>query len=285
MTNSFKTIRPASDLIEHRRDGRTLSNFSFPEDLGTHAIILNFTKYGYGGQSAQFNQLLTASIALPIPNNLSESFNMRVNAQELGSTGAAVRDIVSSAGDGSLTTESAFKDIAGAFAGGAGRKAAAAFDAVAGTNAAKGLEIGVGSVMNPRIALSFDGMDLKSHTLSWTLAPQSENESDILSRIIKKIKRSILPSYTSNESKVLLNYPHVVDIFFLGVSGEHMYYFKRAMIGQFEVNYTGSGGGAFLEGGKPAVVTMTMTMTELDIHTAEDYTTNGDDNLGGKEGR
>ena len=50
-----------------------------------------------------------------------------------------------------------------------------------------------------------------------------------------------------------------------------MYYFKRAMVSQFEVNYAGSGSPAFVEGGKPAVVTMTMNLTEIDIHTSEDY--------------
>ena len=50
-----------------------------------------------------------------------------------------------------------------------------------------------------------------------------------------------------------------------------MYYFKRAMISQFEVNYSGAGMPAFVEGGKPAVITMSMTLTEIDIHTAEDY--------------
>ena len=50
-----------------------------------------------------------------------------------------------------------------------------------------------------------------------------------------------------------------------------MYYFKRAMVSQFEVNYAGAGSPAFVEGGKPAVVTMTMNLTEIDIHTSEDY--------------
>ena len=50
-----------------------------------------------------------------------------------------------------------------------------------------------------------------------------------------------------------------------------MYYFKRAMVSQFEVNYSGSGAPAFVEGGKPAVVTLTMSLTEIDIHTSEDY--------------
>jgi hypothetical protein len=50
-----------------------------------------------------------------------------------------------------------------------------------------------------------------------------------------------------------------------------MYYFKRAMVSQFEVNYAGAGMPAFVEGGKPAVVTMTMNLTEIDIHTSEDY--------------
>jgi hypothetical protein len=42
------------------------------------------------------------------------------------------------------------------------------------------------------------------------------------------------------------------------------------MINNFDINYAPQGL-AVLRGGKPAVVTMAMSLTEMDIHTAEDY--------------
>ena len=255
-----------------RKVNNTYTQYSFPENLGNHAMVLNFSAYDYGTLGSQVNQILGTSIALPIPNNLSDTFNLRVAPTELGSVGNAVRNIVSATGEGNLSVSGVIEDVAGAVSGQAARKAAATFDSVGGTNTAKAIEISTGTVVNPRIALAFDGIDLKTHSFTWTLAPQSARESDKLRQIIQQIKKSALPSYNNTAGqKVFLNYPNVVDIFFLGTTEGFMYYFKRAMISQFEVNYAGAGSPAFVEGGKPAVVTMTMNLTEIDIHTSEDY--------------
>jgi hypothetical protein len=265
-------IRPTEGEMSSRRRTNTYTQFSFPNDLGNHAMILNFSAYDYGGIGAQVNQILSSSIALPIPNNLADTFSVRVLPTELGSIGNATRDIVSMAGEGNLTAMGVLETAQSAFAGQVGRKAAAFIDNVSGTNTAKAIEVATGMVVNPRIALAFEGVDLKSHTFTWTLAPRSSSESDKLRGIIQQIKKSALPSFNNSfGQKVFLNYPNVVDIFFLGTTEGFMYYFKRAMISQFEVNYSGSGAPAFVEGGKPAVVGLTISLTEIDIHTSEDY--------------
>lgn len=265
-------ITPAEGEMAGRRRSNTYTQFSFPNDLGNHAMVLNFSSYNYGGMGAQVNQILSSSIALPIPNNLADTFSIRVLSTELGSIGNAVKDMVSAAGEGNISIEGVLESAKSAFAGQVARKAAAAFDSVGGTNTAKAIEVATGTVVNPRIALAFEGVDLKSHTFTWTLAPRSASESDRLRDIIRQIKKNALPSFNNTfGQKVFLNYPNVVDIFFLGTTEGFMYYFKRAMISQFEVNYSGSGAPAFVEGGKPAVMTITMTLTEIDIHTSEDY--------------
>lgn len=265
-------IRPADGEMASRRRENTYTQFSFPNDLGNHAMILNFSAYDYGGIGSQVNQILSSSIALPIPSNLADTFSIRVLPTELGSVGNAVREIVSAAGEGNINIEGVLESAKSAFSGQVARKAAAAFDSVGGTNTAKAIEVASGTVVNPRIALAFEGVDLKSHTFTWTLAPRSVSESEKLRDIIRLVKKSALPSFNNTfGQKVFLNYPNVVDIFFLGTTEGFMYYFKRAMISQFEVNYAGSGAPAFVEGGKPAVVTMTITLTEIDIHTSEDY--------------
>jgi hypothetical protein len=267
-----KLISPVDGEMAGRKRTNTYTQFSFPNDLGNHAMILNFSAYDYGGIGSQVNQVLSSSIALPIPNNLADTFSIRVLPTELGSAGNAVREMVSAAGSGNLSAEGVLTAAKSAFSGQVARKAAAAFDSVGGTNTAKAIEVATGTVVNPRIALAFEGVDLKSHTFTWTLAPRSASESDKLRGIIQQIKKSALPSFNNSfGQKVFLNYPNVVDVFFLGTTEGFMYYFKRAMVSQFEVNYSGSGAPAFVEGGKPAVVTLTISITEIDIHTSEDY--------------
>ena len=265
-------ITPAEGEMASRRRNNTYTQLSFPDDLGNHAMIFNFSAYDYGGTGTQVNQVLNGSIALPIPSNLADTFSMRVLPTELGSVGNATRDIVSMAGEGNLTAMGVFETAKSALAGKGTRIAAATLDSLTGTNTAKAIEVATGMVVNPRIALAFEGVDLKSHTFTWTLAPRSAAESDKLRKIIQQIKKSALPTFNNSfGQKVFLNYPNVVDVFFLGTTDGFMYYFKRAMISQVEVNYSGSGAPAFVEGGKPAVVGLTISMTEIDIHTSEDY--------------
>lgn len=265
-------IKPVSGEMASRRRNNTYTQYSFPENLGNHAIVFNFSEYSYDVDATQVSSILSSSIALPIPTNLVDSFNVNIQKQELGGVGNAVREVAAMSAGGNLTMEGVMKAATSASAGTAKSKIAGMADAVLGSNASKGIEIGLGNLANPRVALSFDGVELKTHSFSWTLAPQSARESEKLKNIIQKIKRSALPTYNNTfGQKTFLNYPNVVDIFFLGTTEGYMYYFKRAMISQFEVNYAGSGAPAFVEGGKPAVVTMTMNMTEIDIHTSEDY--------------
>ena len=265
-------IKPVSGEMASRRRNNTYTQYSFPENLGNHAIVFNFSEYSYDVDATQVSSILSSSIALPIPTNLVDSFNVNIQKQELGGVGNAAREMASMSAGGNLSTEGVINAVSSAVAGTAKNKVAGMADAVIGTNAAKGVEIGLGNIANPRVALSFDGVELKTHSFSWTLAPQSARESEKLKNIIQKIKRSALPTYNNTfGQKTFLNYPNVVDVFFLGTTEGYMYYFKRAMISQFEVNYAGAGTPAFVEGGKPAVVTMTMNMTEIDIHTSEDY--------------
>ena len=275
-------IKPVSGEMASRRRNNTYTQYSFPENLGNHAIVFNFSEYSYDVDATQVSSILSSSIALPIPTNLVDSFNVNIQKQELGGVGNAVREVAAMSAGGNLTMEGVMKAATSASAGTAKSKIAGMADAVLGSNASKGIEIGLGNLANPRVALSFDGVELKTHSFSWTLAPQSARESEKLKNIIQKIKRSALPTYNNTfGQKTFLNYPNVVDIFFLGTTEGYMYYFKRAMISQFEVNYAGSGAPAFVEGGKPAVVTMTMNMTEIDIHTSEDYGGASSDASGG----
>jgi hypothetical protein len=265
-------IKPVSGEMESRKSDNTFTQYSFPENLGNHSMVFNFSAYSYNVDAGQESRVMISSIALPIPNNLSDSFNINVQKQELGGVGNAVREVAAMSAGGNLSMQGVLNAATSAVAGTARGKIAGLVDAVTGTNASKGLEIGLGALSNPRVALSFEGVELKTHSFSWTLAPQSARESDKLRNIIQKIKKSVLPTYNNTfGQKTFLNYPNVVDIFFLGTIEGYMYYFKRAMVSQFEVNYAGSGSPAFVEGGKPAVVTMTMNLTEIDIHTSEDY--------------
>lgn len=132
----------------------------------------------------------------------------------------------------------------------------------------------LGSTINPKASLAFEGVELKQHSFGWTLAPKNFEESERLKGIIEKLKQSSLPTYqtfANTNFKAYLRYPAIVDIYLLGVNPDYFMKFKSSMIRSVSVEYGSNGLVSILKGGKPANVTLNIELMELDIHTAEDY--------------
>lgn len=133
----------------------------------------------------------------------------------------------------------------------------------------------LGSTVNPRESLAFEGVNLKSHSFEWTLSPTNKQDSDTLKAIVETLKRNSLPTYQTfaglDNFKAYLKYPSIVDVYLLGVNPEYFMKFKSCMVSSITTNYSASGLTSILKGGKPAVVSLGVQLSELDIHTAEDY--------------
>ena len=136
----------------------------------------------------------------------------------------------------------------------------------------RNLDAGFGNTINPKAALYFDGVEMKTHTFNWSFTPRSESESTVIRDIGNVIKKNILPSYgdVGGYNRVLLNYPSTVDIFFFGIDQSYFMFFKTCMVQSFDIDFSPQGL-AFVKGGKPATVNMVMNLMETDIHTSEDY--------------
>lgn len=132
----------------------------------------------------------------------------------------------------------------------------------------------LGSTVNPRASLAFEGVELKQHSFNWTLIPKNERDSEIIRAILKTLKQNSLPTYQSfagTNFKAYLRYPSIVDIYLLGVNPDYFVKFKSAMIRSVNVEYGSTGIVSVLKGGKPGNVSLNIDLVELDIHTAEDY--------------
>lgn len=289
-------IEPIQTVIEQRRASRRSELLRYPSNLGAHAVILNFKRYDYaatGGSVASIDQ--TKSIVLPIPTNLADSYSVNVQSQELGIGGAFVQEALTGnvearnlgggavdallgiakkiapggaedVGAGVADAASSFK-VASSFFGRAG------LDGLGFTGASTGVDLATGTTVNPHTTLDFNGMALKNHSFSWTFAPENEQDSNSLRRVIETIRRSILPEYTRSGSSAigrsLITYPDLVDIFFVGLDQSYFYYFKPCMVQGFTTDFSPDGV-ALLRGGKPAIVNMTMQLSEAQIHTKDD---------------
>lgn len=139
------------------------------------------------------------------------------------------------------------------------------------------INLAAGQTLNPKETLVFEGVQLRSHQFSWDLYPENPQDSEQINNIINVIKRSTLPQTVNFQAagfdfnRAFLKFPHVVYTYLIGVDAGSFMKFKPAMITNFTVEYGAGGTMALLKGGKPAGVTLSLSMQELAIETAEDY--------------
>jgi hypothetical protein len=299
MAKATPLIKPAENVIaQNKANSNQLDIMRFPDDLGAHAMILNFKKYEYGAGQVQ-NELITSSITLPIPRSIEDTLLIKVDARELDVLGAAAADVINSARsggiDGSKLGSQTFDAISSAVQGGftgtlttdtlsAMRYFSRAGLSVAGlNNVGSAIDIVTGAIVNPHATVVFDGMNLKNFDFDWILAPKNEKESQTLKRIIDKIRIASLPAYTAafgtqpntgtSLDRGLLKYPDMVDIFFVGLDQRYFFYYKTCMISRIRVDYAPNGItlNKGVNGARPSVINLSISLTESSIHTKDDY--------------
>ena len=139
------------------------------------------------------------------------------------------------------------------------------------------INLAAGQTLNPKETLVFEGVQLRSHTFTWELYPDNTRDSDQINNIVNIMKRSVLPRTVSFEvgsfsfDRAFLKFPHVVYTYLIGVDGGSFPKYKPAMVTNMTVDYNPGGMVSILKGGKPNGVTLSISMQELAIETAEDY--------------
>lgn len=289
-------FRPAKEDIRKRVSGATTyKNLSLETPDDDYGMLLMFREYQYQRSDERgFSQLdasnVTDTIFLPLPANIADNFQVRVQRFDQGTTG----DIVSSLLSEIDTNELGVSNLTGAVVRGAMKNLPGlqgnsvgnivnnldkdlAFLVRKGVdqafpNQGRNIDAGTGTFVNPKAALSFEGVEMKTHSFDWSVAPKSAEESENLRLIGETIKRNMLPSYvnTSVVQRAMFRYPSMVDIFFVGIDPNHYFYFKTCMVQSFSTNFSPNGI-SVLRGGRPAMVQMQLSVIETDIHTAEDY--------------
>lgn len=303
MVQSSPLIKPAAAIIAaNKADSTTLGIMRFPEDLGAHAMVLNFKKYEYGG-GATLSETFDSSITLPLPRNIIDSYHINADQNELGVLGALSADLVNDIINGGTNVRGpqqaaqSVVDTVSARIGtmNAGTLASDALSAAryfqrAGLDAigitsdlGRAIDTVTGTVVNPHATVVFDGIALKRHEFDWTLSPKNEREAKTLQRIINKIRVASLPAYTSpfggrtetgtSLDRGLLKYPDMVDIFFVGLDQEYFFYFKTCMVNRVNIDFAPNGIALNKgeSGAKPAVINLSISLIESSIHTKDDY--------------
>lgn len=282
-----------SSVISNNRSANSSRElYQFPEDLGAHALLLMFRQYRFSNPGTRtFSRItdstsdLRDSILLPLPSNIADSYSIRIGRPEMGIVNEmAATAAAATTSNGNFSNEvikarnslSIGKSDADALWAGdmssIGQNLKFLLRSSLPGGLSTSIDQGLGAAINPKISLSFDGLDLKTHAFDWNLMVRSPNESETLAAISNTVKRNIHPTYASagGFQRAMLRYPSVCDVFFVGLDSKYFFKFKTCMVQSFSLNYTPNGV-SIIEGGKPAGAQMSLQLVETDIHTAEDY--------------
>jgi len=273
---------------------------SFPSDLGAHYTLFSFKDYVFSSTS-QPTQTFSGAIALPPPLQIVEKHNVDYNNKELGliggqllnwmdKTGFAAGDankrlkaLDSSQGQDALWTaaKTAVSDMYDAATEGDWVSALSTAARAAGPEIfGVAANMAFGNAVNPHITAIFKGVQLNDHTFNWNLSPRSVPESYLLASIVQEFKRAALPNYSAEGgalSNSLLTFPKVVNIVHQGSANEKfMTQYKDCVIKSISADYTPNGPSFFAGTGAPTHINISLAIQEIQIHTAEDYLENED---------
>jgi hypothetical protein len=225
-------------------------NDSFPNDLEQNNrrffTKLTFSKYNYSFAGGAGAIVLGDSVTLPFPRKLND--NEIINWEEWSGAAAA---------------GSALQTI-GQFVPGASMAGSAISSLAAGVDM---MGTFTGQSVNPFQFMMFKRPNFKEHTLQWTLAPNTKEESETLKRIINTCKKAALPS--GGRTSIMMDYPDLCNVSF--TPDNYLYKLKPCAIISVHVDYTGAGGPSFFNSGAPTVVNLTLQLKEIELWSKDNY--------------
>lgn len=235
-----------SIAISKNKNSRSLATDVFPagDNKLNMGMIFRFVKYevnyGQGTKAIQTKNITGGHVALPLPDGLSDKLDVNYDITDLGAAAFAAN-----AGKGAVDTfknegaVAALGSLGSSALEGAGYLARSALNAAGGAGAVASLE--AGNVPNPFTTAVFKNVTLKTHTLNWTLTPETPEDSMAIKKIINLFRMHALPGVTAG--KPFLTMPNEVQVVFFGTNA--LYGFGRCVITNVTVNYNPRSGPAF----------------------------------------
>lgn len=116
-----------------------------------------------------------------------------------------------------------------------------------------------GNIPNPFTAAIFEKVTPRKFNFSWTIQPQTEEESVNLRRIINQFRYWSLPNPSSDA--LILDVPYEWELSFVGT--DFLYAFSRCVMSNLDIDYSPNGFNAFMIDGAPQSVTITIDFEEI----------------------
>lgn len=252
----------------------------YPPELRNFPYFLALA-FGPYDRNVAFNDALVDHdlfVYLPVPANLTESFGTSYNKASLGPFGGEFAGAISTMANDIGSGKDLKKSITDALTNGVRRAnndstlmPVFISQAVKGSEAlGTGVNMMFGLTPNPNLAVSFQGVPLRSYGFSWKLAPQSKEESQELIKMFTKLKQRMLPY----KDGFALRYPDYVDVSIGGESSvlKDLIKFKTSVLTDMKVNYAPSGVPSFFAGTQvPTEMELSLSFQEVKVFTRSDF--------------
>lgn len=246
----------------------TSAGLQFPSDMGEYYVSFQFREYKRPTPGNIAIPEPAGDIALPLPKDLVENFDLSYSTgTELGIYGAVADNLTSG-------------NVTGNMIGGATYAAEALASSVSNSLTAV-LQQKFGALANPNVSTTFQSPKLRSHKFSWLMAPNNEEESNNIRDIINKFKQAALPNFAYDTTNIL-TYPQMCQIVLYpwgagktkldqpSYDPNYMYVFKTCMIESVAVNYAPDAL-VFFPNKAPAFISLTVNFIEIEYFTAADF--------------
>lgn len=255
------------------------TSLSFPQNINNAAYYtrLTFYKYSRGRPNSNATETVRATIILPIPEGFGDAQSIDWGQEALGVYGSAadtLQNWTNQVQNGGSIFD-AVKNSLNSINVRNARDAAVIAQVVTPSHMRDGKlqTIGsqiLGSVVNPHLTATFNGVPLKEHTLNWKFAPRNAQEATALGKILSTIRIEALPSYDPTVSKYALDYPSTVTVEFNGVDQNYKPKIFKSAVLSMQTNL-GPSGIAFYPNGIPVETEMTLQLRETEINTRNDF--------------
>lgn len=202
---------------------------------------------------------LRKAIALYIPNRLEVNYGVSYTESETAAFEIGARmtkEVADAIEQRSIQSlKGAAKDIATAFV-------------LSKTNSAVG--IGAGRAVNPKKEQVFQGVNFRTFTFTYTFAPRSLAEAEIVKKIIYEFKYHMHPEFL-NPSAFTYVYPSEFDIVYYNGPNENQYLHKHTscVLENMSVDYTPNTVFTTFDNGMPTQINVALTFKELLAPTKE----------------
>ena len=139
-----------------------------------------------------------------------------------------------------------------------------------------------GQIINPNMELLFNNPTIRNFRFSFKMTPRNTAEANQIKLIIRSLKKHMSPRDSASfadanqpNSNIFLAAPNIFELRYKTGNANHKYLnrFKRCVLENMSVNYTGENVYATYPDGQPVSTVMDLSFKELEPIYASDYGT------------